>query len=98
MWVLIDDVRDLNCDIIARDGQAGIKVLEAFKDEIEVLILDHDLGDSIDGTYICNYMLDHKIFPPRIQLVTMNPVGRANMETILKSAGYNRKGNFYVYD
>ena len=45
MWLLIDDVRDLNADAIARTPEAGQRLLAS--GPWACLCLDHDLGLSL---------------------------------------------------
>jgi hypothetical protein len=93
MELLIDDVRDLGCDLIARNYGAGVKVL--LNMPIDFLYLDHDLGPGKTGYDVLNFIFrpDIRIFPKVIFLVTMNPVGRDNMKRALEANGYIAKGN-----
>lgn len=93
MWLLIDDVRDLNCDVIARNGRAALHLLNAHK--WECVVFDHDLGIGLDGRSINGYEVMMHAFlngsltgTPRIQLCTSNPVGRDNMIAVLLYNGY----------
>ena len=89
MWLLIDDVRDLNCEMIARTPEAAKHALTC--DSWECVCFDHNLGCDEFGYDIMKWMLEQSIFPPRIQLVTSNPVGRENMKMLLSSHGYVTK-------
>jgi len=96
MWLLIDDERDLHCDVIARRPDAA-KLLLAQMDW-ECVCFDHDLGDpSVSGYDIMKYAIDYDLLPNHVQLVTSNPVGWGNMKSLLLSAGYRAKDtvNFY---
>lgn len=94
LHLLIDDIRDLNTDLIARTYEVGISCLLML--QVTHLYLDHDLGgpDGKTGYDILKFIFDpavkeFKVDVPRfIQLVTQNPVGRINMEKLLKSEGY----------
>ena len=59
---------------------------EAAGTEIELLDLDHDLGDySSDGgdaIKILDWLVERETFYP-INIHTANPVGRANMERLM---------------
>ena len=88
MWLLIDDMRDMNVDVIARTGLAGKKMLAI--GGWEYILFDHDLGCDIDGYELLTYALEADLLgDAKIHLVTSNPVGRQNMEAALKDAGYN---------
>lgn len=92
MWLLIDDERDLQCDVIARTAEAGKKMLAI--GGWEVLCLDHDLGDTennVTGYDICKWAIANDYLPNEVQLVTSNPVGRENIAKILLSNGYKTK-------
>jgi hypothetical protein len=98
MWLLIDDIRDLNCDVIARTAKAGLKLLE--QGGWSTVCFDHDLGeDEATGyevmahAFLADWMKEVK----HVQLVTSNPVGRTNMANLLKDEGYSSKDgiNFY---
>ena len=81
--LLIDDMRNIRADRVARTFEAGIKALE---EEIwDVLWLDHDLGqeDGKDGTGIMNWLEAHPDrLPKRIVCVSSNPVGRDRITKI----------------
>lgn len=86
MWLLIDDVRDLNADAIARTPEAGKRLLGA--GPWSCLCLDHDLGTPESGYDVLVWALTNDCLPRRVQLVTSNPVGRRNMAAALEVAGY----------
>lgn len=92
MWLLIDDTRNLNCDAIARTPEAAKELLKC--NCWECVCFDHDLGTSITGYDLLNWMLDMHIYPRKIQIVTSNPVGRKNMEGALKEKGYTSTDTF----
>ena len=54
--------------------------------EIEVLDLDHDLGDFAsqggDAIKLLDWLAERETFYP-VEIHTANPVGRANMESVL---------------
>ena len=66
---------------------ALIEEIEAEGGEIEVIDLDHDLGDYAryggDAIKILDYLAERETFYP-IQIHTANPVGRANMERMIE--------------
>jgi hypothetical protein len=86
MYLLIDDTRDLNCDAIARNSKAAKELLKC--NCWKCVCFDHDLGEEETGYGILKWMLDMKIYPEKIQLVTSNPVGRDNMGALLKQYFY----------
>lgn len=66
---------------------ALIETIEADGGEVELLDLDHDLGDYArfggDAIKILDYLAEREIFYPII-IHTANPVGRANMERMIE--------------
>jgi hypothetical protein len=86
MWLLIDDERNLNVDVIARTPEAGKKLLAV--SGWTCLCLDHDLGPEQSGYDILNWAILNNLVPERVQLVTSNPVGRSNMSAALENIGY----------
>ena len=62
MWLLIDDSRDLNCEVIAKTAAAGKKLL-AVKGW-ECLCIDHDLGGSETGYDVIQWALLRGYVPP----------------------------------
>lgn len=83
--LLIDDMRDIDSDVVARTFDAGIEALKS--QTFDVLYLDHDLGDSDPnktGYGIMKFLEENPDrMPGRIVLVTSNPVGRANMQVVV---------------
>jgi hypothetical protein len=93
MWLLIDDIRDLNTDAIARTAGAGKALLKAYP--WECLCLDHDLGETSETGYqVLLWAINENALPEKVQLVTSNPVGRANMAQTLLANGYRSKDGF----
>lgn len=54
---------------------------------IEVIDMDHDLGDYAryggDGYKLLLWLIEVELYPP-IEIHTMNPVGRENMAALVK--------------
>lgn len=48
MWVLVDDRRDMNVDVIVRNVDTAIDCLYRLNGLIEVLLIDFDLGNPED--------------------------------------------------
>lgn len=89
MWLLIDDKRDLNCDVIARTPEAARRLLAI--GGWECVCLDHDLGAEEDGYQIAKWAIENNLLPGKVQLVTSNPVGRMNLRAVLESGGWTTK-------
>lgn len=86
MDLLVDDVRDLNCSCIARTFQAAFFLLNNC--QFDEMYLDFDLGGQETGLDVlkhCYYL------PTKIQIVTMNPVGRQQITEWLLDNGYTKK-------
>ena len=98
MYMIIDDIRDLNCDIIARTSQAGLGILRWVYEDIEVLILDHDLGEHsyTDGNRLLKEIIIGDWLPDQVQLCSSNPVGLDSMRAQLEDINYTTKdGRIY---
>ena len=88
IWV--DDVRHVPEGYVGtksvNETIALIEQTEAEGGEVELLDLDHDLGDyAVDGgdaIKILDYLAERETFYP-IAIHTANPVGRANMERVI---------------
>ena len=97
--LLIDDLRQIKADVIARDFESGIHALK-HEGPFDVLYLDHDLAqdhegnhfsEEIDGhIYVRNgygimcFLEEHPYYlPKRIEIVSSNPVGRRKMQTVI---------------
>jgi len=98
MWVIVDDERELDCDVIIRSPYAAVRTIEALKGQIECLVMDHDLGDDDINGYEILGMLDIKdLLPDHVQICTANPAGRKNMYGVLNGAGFKmqNEGDFF---
>ncbi len=97
MWLLIGDVIDLYCDVIARTPEAARKILTVVGYEFDCVCFDHDLGCQETGLDVLRYGIESETLPNHVQLVTSNPVGRQNMANLLTDNGYTSKDgiNFY---
>ena len=94
MHVLIDDVKNLDADIIARNYRAGQIVLQM---KIAThLYLDFDLGELKTGYTLLQFGFSYDLIPDFVQLVTHNPPGRKQMAGLLIEKGYSsRDGCIY---
>ena len=91
MKIYVDDLRPVpegyvGCKSV-NETIALIEKIEKEQGVIEVLDLDHDLGDySCDGgdaIKLLDYLVEHERFYP-IKIHTANPVGRSNMERVIR--------------
>lgn len=86
MKLLIDDLRDIKADVVARTYDQGIHAL-TYQGPFEVLYLDHDLGEADPGATgygIMNFLeANPQFLPGKIVLVTSNPVGRQRMQVVI---------------
>jgi hypothetical protein len=91
--LLIDDMRNLDVDVIARTSQAGKALLEMNASLWTHLYLDHDLGEfSDEDAYpVLEWAIEKDLLPRFVQLVTDNPVGREKMARALIANGYTTK-------
>ena len=95
MWLLIDDIRDLQCEVIARTPEAGMKLLAL--GGWECVCFDHDLGQDSTGYDVLVWAIENDYLPNMVQLVTSNPVGRDNMDAALVDAGFTRQIDGVTY-
>lgn len=95
MYLYVDDLRDCPLGFtLARTYEEAIHLLE--NNKVEILSLDHDLGEDSDGKLLptgydlVKYFCENGLRANRIYMHTDNPVGRENMyETLL---GAQRRG------
>lgn len=88
--IWLDDVREApqGYELVRSvyEAQALIEQIEAEGGRIEVLDLDHDLGDYAchggDGIKLLYYLIYRETFYP-VKLHTANPVGRNNMQSMI---------------
>jgi len=85
--LLIDDLRNLPADRVARTFDDGIAALQN-EGPWDVLLLDHDYGDPDPakcGEGIMKFLeVNPRLKPGMIKFVTANPVGRQRMNVIRK--------------
>lgn len=91
----VDDLRDCPPGFtIARTYEEAIFYLDKYK--INILSLDHDLGEDengklrLNGYDVVKYICENGIFMRKIYIHTDNPVGRENMHQTL--IGAQRRG------
>ena len=93
LWV--DDIRPAPGGFIScRSYKEAITAFEMFtvRDnmEIELISLDHDLGERKSGYDIAKYIVEHQIPIDFYSVHSMNPVGRENIVQLLNHYGYKR--------
>lgn len=92
--IFLDDVRDVPNDtwLLARTATEFFGLLKKHQDSVEVVSLDHDLGEhqggymqpAFDGAWVARWMVNEDVLPSKmIYIHSMNPVGAANMVNIL---------------
>lgn len=86
--VLIDDLRDLRCDMIIRNGDTAVAIYEGVAEWVQTLLMDNDLGGKIEGWQILEDLNDRALLPPRIELVSSNTAAVNRMGRMLESCGY----------
>jgi hypothetical protein len=96
--LLVDDIRVMDVDYIAKDAFDGIRALHKYP--VTHLYMDHDLGDISRNTgyHMLTIALEDGICPEKVTFVTSNPVGRDNMIRALENHGYTKKGQWYEKD
>lgn len=91
MWILIDDQRNGDYDVIFRNGESAIWAMRAFKEvglKVEHLAIDHDLGKGMDGYSVMISLEKFDLIPEQVTIVSSNPVGVKNIGALLKADGY----------
>ena len=91
MKIWVDDLREVPKGYIGtksvNETISLIEKMEIEGEQIELIDLDHDLGDYVsqggDAIKILDYLAERGTFYP-IAIHTANPVGRANMERMIK--------------
>lgn len=85
MNLYVDDLRQVPKNFeIARTYEEAIKILK--NNTIDILSLDHDLGEEKTGYDIVKYICQNNCKVKRVYLHTFNPIGRENMYQVLLAA------------
>lgn len=99
MKVYLDDLRNTPQGWVrVYSAQELIELFETSGNEIEEISLDHDLGDGMQTGYDFMKWLESEVYEGRITKVpymdfhTANPIGRQNMELVLRSIKNKLKG------
>ena len=90
MKIWVDDLRQVpegyEWAKSVNEAIALVEKAEAEQEEIEILDLDHDLGDYYsdggDAIKLLDWLAERGTFYP-VRIHTANPVGRENMERML---------------
>lgn len=102
MRLWLDDLRTLPDGYThhahsVNEAKKLIEQAELNGEKIELISLDHDLGDFYqdggDGICLLDWLVERKSFYP-ITFHTSNPVGRANMQRI-KDRWWREEENIY---
>ena len=86
--LLIDDLRNIPADVIARNYMDGITALK-HQGPFSILYLDHDLGDYEEGVektgydIMCFLEVNPELLPKKIICVSSNPVGRQKIQVVI---------------
>lgn len=91
MKIWLDDIRPAPSGYVGaksvNEAIALIKEAEHNRETVEVLDLDHDLGDYAfdggDAIKLLDWLAERETYYP-VEVHTANPVGRANMERMLR--------------
>lgn len=97
MKVFLDDIRDPPTEdwTIARSAGKAMGLIAHHWKEITHISLDHDLGDSENGSgydvisyiekaLILGWLKDNPETIPEITSHSMNPIGRSNIERVIR--------------
>lgn len=93
MKIWLDDIRKPPDDswvwvVSARGAIAQLLLSEVDDDPVELISFDHDLGSSGTSMKVAEYIekraFERAIKPPRWQIHSANPVGRANLKAALE--------------
>ena len=90
MKIYLDDIRPIPTGFVGTHSVNETKKLiekcENIGEPIELLDLDHDLGDFAkdggDAIYLLDWLVERQTFYP-VVFHTANPVGRNNMQLII---------------
>lgn len=104
MKLALDDLREFPEDVtVIRTFDEAMNYIteHSLNLEVEILYLDHDLGDekpNHTGKDFLQELFDLDIRPIRINLVTSNPVGLHYMGLMCSDNGYVKYNSRLYYD
>lgn len=83
--LLIDDIRDFHTHFTIRTKEAAVEFCIIINDNIQfdIVYLDFDLGDGT-GLEVLKQIFFSNISFEKIQIITMNPYGRKQLENYLE--------------
>lgn len=87
MKIFLDDIRAIPDGFVgARGYNECIRLLKKNKGKVEVISLDHDLGEIKTGYSVCLWLIEKEYFNglKTVILHSANPVGVNNMIQLLK--------------
>jgi len=93
MILLIDDAKEGGyADIVARNSQSGIAVLQNLYKDVTELYIDFDLGlnSDLNGNDTIKLALAYNCLPDKVIIVSMNPPGRKQIEATLLDNGFKK--------
>ncbi|CAL9994727.1 hypothetical protein VPHD479_0355 [Vibrio phage D479] len=107
MFVLIDDLRDINQFVRPSDKKLVIRTFDEGMSFVKhtnlqdiTLLMDNDLDDETpghEGYDILSCAIDANNLPHRVMLVTSNPVARMKMSKLLEyTQQYRQIGSLFV--
>lgn len=88
VYVFVDDVRDppTNDWVVCRTYQQAVDCFNIMHDQIEVMSLDHDLGEERTGYDFLLYVVE-QYFPNKVpfkcRVHSANPVGAERMNGVI---------------
>jgi hypothetical protein len=100
MWLWVDDLRVPTVDWVwAKTSREAKNIIDIYRDDIELLSLDHDLGGDDTCYSLVLWMAEHDIWPAgEIRIHSANPVGRENMAaTILRYGPYRQRPDLITF-
>ena len=96
IWV--DDIRipPLDCTWCKTYKQAifTLDALVACNEEIDLICLDHDLGEDKSGYDVAKHIVEYQIPIKEFYIQSKNPVGQFNIRQLLTHYGYKERYNY----
>jgi hypothetical protein len=84
--LLIDDLRNIKADVVARSFDEGIEALKN-QGPFKTLYLDHDLGDpdprKTGYDIMCFLEENQQYMPESVLCVSANPIGRQKIQVVI---------------
>ena len=84
MKIWLDDTREAPVGWEwVQDFQSAIFYLRMYREELEAVSLDHDLGGTKTGYDVICWMDANNIWTDDIRIHSMNPVGRQRIQQVI---------------